>query len=102
MDEVFVKQAVADAMAALKEIAQDETQPAKERVAASKAMLDAVSQNYHDIRKMLVTQQMMPMLETVSKSLNGLSDANSYSPVYEMSAVEQANLALNIVSNLNN
>lgn len=101
MDEVFVKEVVVDAMDALREIAKDETQPAKERVAASKVMLEAVSQNYADVQKMMITQQMLPMLETVSKSLHGAQDENSYSPIFELDAVEQANFALNIVSNLN-
>ena len=101
MDEKFVSEVVADAMDALREIAQDENVNPKDRVAASKVMLEAVSQNYADIQKLMITQQMMPMLETVSKSLHGAQDENSYSPIFELDAVEQANFALNIVSNLN-
>lgn len=101
MDEVFVKQVVADAMTALTEIANDDSQLAKDRVAAAKVMLESVSQNYADARKAAMTQSVMPLMDTVSRSLNGSADENAYSPVYELSAVDQANFALNLVRNLN-
>ena len=101
MDEIFVNKVVSDAMAALSEIAANEEASAKDRIAASKVMLEAVSQNYADARKAAMTQSVMPLMETVSRSLNGSADENSFSPVYELSAVDQANFALNLVRNLN-
>ena len=96
MDEVFVEEIVKKAMRALVEVAEDDSQLAKDRNEASKIMLDAVSQNYHDIRRVMMTNAMTPLLETVSKSLKGEADENNYSPVFELSAMEQANLALNM------
>lgn len=96
MDDVFVEEIVKKAMKALSEVAEDDSQLAKDRNEASKIMLEAVSQNYHDIRRVMMTSAMTPLLETVSKSLRGDADENCYSPVFELTAMEQANLALNM------
>ena len=101
MDEVFVTEVVQRAMDSLLSISEDEEVSAKDRIAANKVLLESVSQNYHDIRKVMMTNSVMPLMDTVSKSLNGTSEQNSYSPVYELSAVDQCNLALNLVRNLN-
>ena len=73
----------------------------EEKIAASKALIEAVSVASTQMRKQMITARVLPLIDAVTRNLAGtLTDNDSYCPVYALESAQQASLVMTLSKEL--
>lgn len=101
MNDSQINEAITLAMETLADVCQSEEASPSDRIAASKVLFEAVDSSYDASRKAALAATALPLLQATVKSLKGdLSPEDSYSPIFELEAHEQATFVLQLAKQI--
>lgn len=87
------------ALTALGHVCQTGTN--EEKIAAAKELINAVEMASTNIRKAMLTERVLPLVECVQKNLAGmLEEGSEYAPVYSLDIASQSSLILGLSKEL--
>ncbi len=73
----------------------------EEKIAASKALIEAVSVASTQMRKQMITARVLPLIDSVTRNLSGtLTETDSFAPVYALDAAQQGSLVMSLTKEL--
>ncbi len=95
MNQKQCVEAIELAMTTLREVCEDETTMAKDKVSATKVLLDAVCQSEESQRRDMLAAHALPLLMTTVNSLRGeINEEDAFAPIYDLEPQDQANFVL--------
>lgn len=87
------------ALTALGHVCQTGTN--EEKIAAARELVHAVEMASNNVRKAMLMERVLPLVECVQKNLAGLLDENSeFAPVYSLDIASQSSLVLGLAKEL--
>ena len=97
MNESQINEAIALAMETLTDVCKNVDATPEDRIKASKVLFEAVEMSYNSSRKAAIAATALPLLQATVKSLKGdLSPEDTYSPIFDLEASEQATFLLQL------
>ena len=74
----------------------------EEKIAASKALIDAVQVASTQVRKEMITSRVLPLIDAVTKNLSGqlVEGVDEFAPVYGLDIAQQGSLLMSITKEI--
>jgi len=73
----------------------------EEKIAASKVLIEAVDMAGNQMRRAMLADRVLPLIDSVTRNLAGqLADDAEYAPVYALDVAQQSSLLMGITKEL--
>jgi hypothetical protein len=73
----------------------------EEKIAASRELIQAVDMAGTQLRKALLTERVLPLIDSVTRNLSGqLGESDEFAPVYALDIAQQSSLLMGITKEL--